>query len=162
MTKNQKIAAGCGGLGCLGLIVLLIIACVGYFFWYKPSQEPARNFNARPNSNSSNSNSTSNSNSNSNTTEPNSNSTSNSSASSSSSYSDDEKHRLFQAASMSGDADLVQKVVKKTGLFTPQGYPAEGYQQFVQDHIAWGTKNADFIQSLDSKEKAKAYVDEHL
>jgi len=161
MTKNQKIAAGCGGLGCLGLIVLLIAGGLGYFFYYKPSQERSSNFNTRPNSNS-NANSTSNSNSNSNTTESNSNSPSNSSSSSSSSYSDDEKHRLFQAASMSGDADLVQKVVKKTGLFTPQGYPAEGYQQFVQDHIAWGTRNADFIQSLDSAAKAKAYVDEHL
>jgi cytoskeletal protein RodZ len=161
MTKNQKIAAGCGGLGCLGLIVLLIAAGLGYFFYYKPSQERSYNFNARPNSNS-NSNSTINSNSNSNTSESNSNSTSNSSSSSSSSYSDDEKHRLFQAASMSGDADLVQKVVKKTGLFTPQGYPAEGYQQFVQDHIAWGTRNADFIQSLDTPAKAKAYVEEHL
>ena len=162
MTKNQKIAAGCGGLGCLGLIVLLIGLGLGYFFYYKPSQERSYNFNTRPNSNSSNSNSTSNSNSNSNTTESNSNSTSNSSASSSSSYSDDEKHKLYQAAGMTGDADLVQKVVKKTGLFTPQGYPAEGYQQFIQDHVGWATKNVEFIQSLDSKEKAKAYIEEHL
>ena len=159
MTKNQTIAAGCGGLGCLGLIVLLIALCVGYFFFYKPSQERTYNFNARPNSNS---NSTSNSNSNSNTTESNSSSTSNSSSSSSSSYSDDDKHKLFQAAGVCGDADLNQKVLKKIGFFTAQGVPTEEYQQFVKDHFDWALKNTEFVTSVNTPEKAKEYIEKNL
>ena len=109
MTKNQKIAAGCGGLGCLGLIVLLIAGGV-YFSSTSLRRTVLRlqctaefefELNQQLNSNS-------------NTTESNSNSTIRLS-SSSSSY-PTTRNTGFQAASASGDADLVQKVVKKTGL----------------------------------------------
>ena len=35
MTRNQKIALGCGGAGCLGLIVVLIAGVLIYFFAYR-------------------------------------------------------------------------------------------------------------------------------
>jgi hypothetical protein len=151
MTKNQKIAAGCGGLGCLGLIVAVIVGGCLYYYYTRP----ARLYNGNITSNS-------NSNRSGNANESTNSSSSNSSNETASSYSDDDKHKLFQAASMSGDAELVQKVVKKLGLFKANGTPADDYPQFIRDHITWGAGNAEFITSLDTPEKARAYVDAHL
>jgi|ERR1700730_4482571 len=153
MTKNQKIAAGCGGLGCLGLIVAVIAAVAVYYFYAQ--RTPARSYNSNSNANS-------NRTPDQNTNESTNKSSSNSSSGPSSSYSDDEKHRLFQAASMTGDADVVQNVVKRLGLFKANGTPADDYPQFIKDHIVWGASNGAFIASLDTPEKARAYVDAHL
>lgn len=142
MNRNQKIALGCGGAGCLGLIVLTI---VGTFFWFayqrRPRLESNSNFNRNRNSNF------------------NSNLNRSSNSSTSTSMSDDDKHKLFQAASMTQDAALLQKVMTKLDLRT--GATAE-YQQFARDHVVWAIKNLDFIQSLDSPQKARDYVNEHL
>jgi hypothetical protein len=157
MTKNQKIAAGCGGLGCLGLLVLAVAGGLGYYFYYLPRRsERVYNFNVNVNSNSNSNDSNRNSNENTNS------SSTNSSRDSSSSYSDDEKHKLYQAASMSGDADLMQKVSKKLGLFTAEGIPKDDYPEFIKDHGTWAISNAAFIASLDTPDKARAYVDAHL
>lgn len=157
MNKNQKIAAGCGAVGCLGLIVVAI--AVGVFFFYKSQRgsiaerrSPIININTNSNSNQ---NSNANENESSTPTEPPANGTANT-------FSDDDKHKLFQAASMSQDADLMQRVVKKLGLFKANGIPADDYPQFIKDHITWGASNSAFIASLDTPEKARAYVDAHL
>ncbi|MCU1264288.1 MAG: hypothetical protein JWM21_606 [Acidobacteria bacterium] len=155
MTKNQKIAAGCGAVGCLGLIVVAI--GLGIFFYWRSQQgssitERSRNLNINVDSNS---------NSNSNANE-NQNSGSDNSSSNGSSVSDDDKHKLFQAASMSQDAELLQKVVKKLGLFKANGTPADDYPQFIKDHITWGASHTLFITSLDTPEKARAYVEANL
>lgn len=155
MTKNQKIAAGCGGLGCLGLIVLAIAGAVGYYFYKQSAPVRSSNYNFNSNSNS-------NRNNNENTNESANTSSSNTTNESPSSYSDDDKHKLFQAASMTGDSDVVQKVVKKLGLFKANGTPADDYPQFIKDHITWGAGNTDFIRTLDTPDKARAYVDAHL
>jgi hypothetical protein len=42
MTRNQKIALGCGGGGCLGLIV---VAIAGGLIYYLVSRAPARSYN---------------------------------------------------------------------------------------------------------------------
>ena len=63
---------------------------------------------------------------------------------------------------MTQDAEVVQKVVKKLGLFKANGTPADGYPQFIRDHVSWGMNNADFITSINTPEKARAYVDAHL
>ena len=123
----------------------------------RPARVPASSYNFNSNSNS-NYNQTANQN----TNESANTSSSNSSSGTSSSYSDDEKHRLFQAASMTGDANVVQNVVKKLGLFKANGTPADDYPQFIKDHIVWGASNGAFITSLDTPEKARAYVDAHL
>jgi hypothetical protein len=159
MTKNQKIAVGCGAVGCLGLIVLGLVGG-GIAYWqYKKGDSVSLNDNRRYSSNS-NSNSNSDTDSNS---KGNSNSTNSSSSNTTtSSYSDDDKHKLFQAASMTQDAEVVQKVVKKLGLFKANGTPADDYPQFIKDHITWGASNAAFITSVSTPEKARAYVDEHL
>src|SRR6185369_12956986 len=116
MTRNQKIALGCGGGGCLGLIVVSI---AGGLIYYLVSRAPARsrnyNFNVSTNRNSNlndNTDLTTNRNDNDNS----SNSNSNSSSTSASSMSDEDKHRLYHAAGMTGDSELINRVNVKLGL----------------------------------------------
>jgi len=154
MTRNGKIALGCGGAGCLGLIVVMIAGVLIYFFWSKPASGRSYNYNVSNINRNSNSTTSSNSNS---------NSTSNgNSSSSSSSLSDDEKHKLYQAASMTGDAEMLRRVSVKLGLMNEDFTPGDDYVGFIKDHVVWGIRNAEFIQSLDSKEKAVDYVNEHF
>jgi len=160
MTRNGKIALGCGGAGCLGLIVIVIAGCVLYFLWSKPTSGRSYNFNVSNINRNSNSTTSSNSNSNS-TSESNSTSDSNSS-SSSSSLSDDEKHKLYQAASMTGDAEMLRRVYVKLGIMNEDFTPGDDFLVFVKDHGIWAIRNTEFIQSLDSKEKAVDYVNKHF
>lgn len=153
MTKNQKIALGCGGGGCLGLILLVIVVAVLIVYGvikapgiYSPSSNSNININLNHNSNS-NSNTNDNSNSNSN------------SSSSSSSMSDDDKHKLFQAAGITKDNDLILKVIRKLGFGNGTG---SDYSDFVKGHFAWAMKNIAFIQSVNTPETARAYVDAHI
>ena len=169
MNRNQKIALGCGGAGCFGLIVVGIVCAVVYFMVYRtPARRASRdysfNVNLNENSNSNlNSNSNANANANANANEnENENSNSSSSSTSVSSMSDDDKHKLFQAASMTGDAELLRRVTVKLGLVNEDYTPSEGYQKFLGEHVAWGASNYEFIQSINSPAKARAYVNEHF
>jgi len=169
MTKNQKIALGCGGAGCLGLIAVAIAGAAVYLLVYR---QPAvrrvdrnYNINVNLNDNSSNANdSTPNVNASSNTSsDSNSNSNSNSSsATSASSLSEDDKHKLFQAASMTGDGELVRRVLVKIGLMNEDFTPGDNYSRFMGEHITWGARNYDFIQTINTPEKARAYVNAHF
>ena len=159
MNRNQKIALGCGGAGCLGLIVLVIAGCVFYFLYYSQSRRYSAsnyNFNTNRNSNSNDDDSNFNSNANANSN------SSNSSSTGSSSMSDDDKHKLYQAAGMTGDAEVVRRVSVKIGLMDEDYTPGENYQKFVAEHVSWAIQNTDFIQSVNTPEKARAYVNEHL
>ena len=156
MNKNQKIALGCGGGGCLGLILLVIVGVVLVVSGIVPAPglyNPNRNSNINININRN-----SNSNSNTNTNE-NLNSNSNSGSDSSSSMSDDDKHKLFQAAGITKDNDLILKVIKKLGFGLGTG---TDYQDFIKAHFPWAMKNLEFIRSVNTPEKARAYVDEHM
>jgi hypothetical protein len=161
MNRNQKIALGCGGAGCLGLIVVVIVGCVIYFVYYNKSRRySASNYNYNFNINSnSNSNSNSNDNSNFNSNE---NANSNSSSTSASSLSDDDKHKLYYAAGMTGDGEVVRRVSVKLGLTDEDFTPGANYEKFVQEHIGWVIRNTDFIQTVNTPEKARAYVNEHF
>ena len=154
MTRNQKIALGCGGAGCLGIIVLIVLGVVlsaaGYLSLPGSTN---RNYNFNTNSNR---NSNFNSNFNRNT---NSNFNSDSSSSSSSSMSSDDKHKLYQAAGMSKDQTLMLRVIQKIGLGDGTG---TDHQQFVKEHFAWAMNNLEFIESVKSPEAARAYVEEHI
>jgi hypothetical protein len=157
MNRNQKIALGCGGAGCLGLIVVAIAGCIIYFVYYNQGRRySASNYNFNVNSNS-NSNSNDDSNFNSNE-----NANSNSSSSSSSSMSDDDKHKLYYAAGMTGEGEVVRRVSVKLGLMSEDFTPGPNYEKFVQEHIGWILRNTDFIQTVNTAEKARAYVNEHL
>jgi hypothetical protein len=161
MTKNQKIALGCGGAGCLGLIVLAIAGGVG-FWLYNTGRLTTRksdndyNFNVRSNDNS-NSNANVDSNLN-----LNDNDNSNDSSSPSATMSDDDKHRLFQAASMTGDSEVVDRVSIRIGLLNSDHTAGPVASSFPTEHVTWAANNLDFIQSINTPAKARAYVDAHI
>ena len=78
------------------------------------------------------------------------------------SMSDDDKHKLFQAAAMTGDTALVLEVNKKIGLLDSSGRPTADMEKFTKDHIDWGLKNADWVKEYADKAKAKEYVNSHM
>lgn len=159
MNRNQKIALGCGGSGCLGIIVVIVAGGLIYFFSYRRSPPTNRDYDFNVNSNrSTNLNSATNDNANANDGDNNNSSTSTSATS----LSNDEKHRLFQAASMTADAELVRRVSVKIGLMSEDYTPGADYQDFVSEHVDWGLRNTEFIQSIATQEKARAYVNEHF
>jgi hypothetical protein len=148
MTKNQKIALGCGGAGCLGIILLVVIGVV----------LSAAGYLALPGSTNRNYNYNSNTNRNSNFNS-NLNRNSNINSSPSSTMTTDDKHRLYQAAGMTKDRVLMLRVFNKIGLGDGTG---DDHQQFIKDHFAWAMKNLEFVQSINTPEKARAYIDEHI
>ena len=157
MTRNQKIALVCGGAGCLGLIVVAIAGGLIYYFWVRQAAVRAsRDYNYNYNVNlNSNSNSDSNDNS-----ADDFNSNSNSSAATS--LSDDDKHKLFHAASVTGDPELIRRVNVKLGLLNDDFTPGDDYQQFAIDHVTWAFRNTDFIGEINTADKARAYVNENF
>ena len=157
MNRNQKIALGCGGAGCLGLIV---VAIAGGLIYYFANRSPYNRYNRNYNFNVS-TNRNSNSNGNSDLT-TNRNSSNRSSSSSDSSMSDDDKHKLYQAAGMTGDAELVRRVSVKIGIIEDDYTPGDSYQEFVSEHVNWALRNTDFVTSINTAEKARAYINEHM
>ena len=161
MNRNQKIALGCGGAGCLGLIVVAIAGGLIYYFMRSPYyRSDNSNVSTTRNSNSNdNSDFTTNRNSNDNDNSSNTNS----SSTSASSMSDDDKHKLYQAAVMTADQELIRRVTVKLGLtnedFTPSG---DEYEKFLSAHVEWVIRNGRFIQSISTAEKARAYVNENF
>jgi hypothetical protein len=149
MNRNQKIALGCGGAGCLGLIAVVIVVVVllatGYL---SRSGVSSSNRNRNYNDNS-NRDSNLNSNLNSNSDRP----------SSSSTMSNDDKHKLFQAVHATKDDQLLLKVLAKIGF--PNG-TGDGYDEFLQEHIPWAIKNFEFMDTVDTAEEGRAYVEAHL
>lgn len=157
MNRNQKIAIGCGGAGCLGLIFLVVVGAVAFYYSGRLSRTSSsdtnfnHNFNSNLNSNSNYRNSNSSSNANDDRTPD-----------ITTSLSDDDKHKLFQAVAVTSDSDLMHKVWKKLGLMDADNTPNENYAQFAREHIAWLFKNSDFLQEVNTPDKARAYVNEHI
>ena len=153
MNRNQKIALGCGGASCLGVIVVVIVAVllgVAGYLTIPGVSNSNRNSNYNLNTNrNSNINSNSNANSNSNTSSP------------SSTMSDDDKHKLLQAAGRANDSEMLQKVLRKLGFITDKGV-SDDYAQFIKDHAAWGLRNREFVRSVNTPEAARAYVNAHI
>jgi hypothetical protein len=151
MNRNAKIALGCGGGGCLGLILIVIIFAVlvvtgvirapGLYSYNSNS-----NYNYNRDSNF---------NSNTNLNSP------SKSSSSSSTMSEDDKHRLLLAASFANDSELMQKVIRKIGFGSDAGRSDE-YAQFIREHADWAIRNSEFISSVNSQEKARAYINAHI
>jgi hypothetical protein len=158
MNRNGKIALGCGGAGCLGLIVIVIAVVV---LIYTGVIKAPGLYDANRNSNSNyNFNSNSNYNSNANTNDnDNVNANSNSDSGDSLSMSDDDRHKLFQAAGMSQNTAMILRVLKKLGISDVSG---EEYQTFTKDHGAWVLRNMDFVKSVMTPDKAREYVDAHI
>ena len=160
MTRNQKIALGCGGAGCLGLIVVVIASGL-FFYFYSRDSLIARSDEWEFNSND-NDNLNSNDNVNSNDNENDDSSSSSSTSSAADSLSEDEKHKLYYAANVTADMELIRRVNVKLGLMDDDFTPGEKYEEFVRAHIAWAGRNYQFVMSVSTPEKARAYVNEHL
>jgi cytoskeletal protein RodZ len=153
MTRNQKIALGCGVTGCLGLILIVVVVIVlaaAGILALPGLGAPSSNDNSNVNS-SSNANDNSSSSQN-----PDSNS-----STSRSTMSDDDKHKLMQAAGITKDSALMQRVLRKLGFITDTGI-SDDYPQFIKDHVTWASKNYQFIRSVNNPEAARAYVDAHI
>jgi hypothetical protein len=75
--------------------------------------------------------------------------------------SDDDKHKLFQAAGMSRDSAIIMEVSKKIGIISPANTPTDYYQTFVNAHMEWARKNLAFMRDINTPEKAKEYVEKH-
>ena len=154
MTRNQKIALGCGGAGCLGLIVVVIAGVLLYFFAYN-TRSYSTNVNAPTTNRNSNSNDDFN-------TNENDNSSSSTTSSSPDGMSNDDMHKLYQAAFMTGDAELLRRVSVKIGLMEDDYTPGENYQTFVTEHVTWIIRNREFAATVDTPEKARAYVNQNI
>lgn len=156
MNRNQKIALGCGGAGCLGLIVAAIAGGLIYFFMKSAVTNRNYNYNVSTNRNS---------NLNDNSDVPaniNANSNSSNSNSSSSSLSDDDKHKLYQAALVVGEQELLRRVSVKIGIMEDDYTPGDNYQAFVVEQVSWAIRNTEFIKSINTAEKARAYINAHM
>src|ERR1051325_1083941 len=75
--------------------------------------------------------------------------------------SDDDKHKLFQAAGMTQDPELIKEAVVKTGLGDASA-PNESGQKFINEHINWAMKNAAWVKEYTDKDKAREYVKSHM
>jgi len=75
--------------------------------------------------------------------------------------SDGDKHKLFQAAGITKDSALIQRVLRKLGFLTASGVSSD-YEQFVKDHGPWALQNIEFVKSVLTEESARAYVDAHI
>lgn len=160
MTRNQKIALGCGGAGCLGLIVVAVACVLIFMFGWRNAgnSDWYTNYNSNVNRNG-NLNSNDNENSDSTNTSSPSNSSSSASASD---YTEDEKHRLFQAAAMTGDVELQRRVWTKIGILDDDFSQGDKYIEFGTAHGPWVIRNYQWVAAMDSAEKGRAYVNEHL
>jgi hypothetical protein len=76
--------------------------------------------------------------------------------------SDDDKHKLYHAATVTGDSELVNRVSVKIGIMNDDFTVTDDYQQFMVDHATWAFRNLAFLREIGTREKAQAYVDEHL
>ena len=82
--------------------------------------------------------------------------------SSAAAMSEDDKYRLFYAASKTGDQKLILQAYQKIGLFDQNGRPTPGYQTFIRNSVSWAFKDTEFIQTINTPEKAREYVMSHL
>jgi len=154
MNRNQKTGIGCGAAGCLGLLLVAVFGA-GVYVYYQQRRPPTSR-NANISITTSNTNSSIDDSSNANSSNANS---SNSSDETSSSMSDDDKHKLFQAAGTTGDNELILRVLRKIGYGSGIG---RDYEDFVKAHVSWALNNVQFIISVNTPEKARAYVEAHL
>lgn len=140
-------------------LAVLAAAVTLSVFTYARMKAPAQTYtyNYNYNSNSSNYNARpSNSNSYS------SNGNASSKPSSSAPMSDDDRYKLFFAASKTGDQKLTLQAYQKIGIFDQNGVPSSDYKSFIAGSITWAFKNTAFIQSINTPDKAREYVNSHM
>lgn len=100
----------------------------------------------------------------------------------------DEWHRLFEAAGMTGDADIIKEVNDRLMCADSDGEsravpvetsdrsvcrridgsiqeiriePESFWRLIVESHLKWSVENSAFVGSVTNKEMARAYVRQH-
>lgn len=123
------------------------------------------NSNRSSNSNNSNSSTTASNRNGSTTYGSNANdNTSNRNASTStsgSSMTEDEKYRIFYAAGKTNDRALQTEIAELIGIIDSGGQPTSDYQSFISGSYAWALRDRSFPPTVDTEEKARAYVMAH-
>jgi hypothetical protein len=76
--------------------------------------------------------------------------------------SDDDKYKLFYAATKTGDTATITQAGKAIGLVNSDGTPTDYYKKFIDGATAWAQKNVAFVQEINTPEKAKDYVKSHM
>jgi hypothetical protein len=87
--------------------------------------------------------------------------TSSTTSSSSNDYTEDEKHKLFQAVGITRDNALIVEVAEKIGISDSSGTPNSSLQPFIKEHMNWAMKNAAWVQEYTDQQKAREYVMAH-
>lgn len=81
---------------------------------------------------------------------------------------EDERHRLYSAALAASESPLdtntFKDVCQRIGIFDAAGKPNDQYMAFVSQHVDWGMKSetGEFRHEIDSKDKAREYIKQHL
>lgn len=76
-------------------------------------------------------------------------------------YTDDEKHKLFQAVGITHDEPLIVEVAQKLGLADSRGMATPAMQPFIKDHFNWAMRSAAWVQEYKDPQKAREYVMAH-
>lgn len=79
----------------------------------------------------------------------------------SSTSSEDEKYRLFYAATKVGDQQLQKEIARKIGIIDTSGSPTPYYQTFVKGAGEWGVRDSAWVQTHNTPEAARAWVNTH-
>jgi hypothetical protein len=143
--------------------IVLIGGGIGLYFLLRDNSSPSSSLRSN-NNNSSTTSNTSTRTTNTSTTFPTpttSTTTNSTSTTTASDYSDDEKHRLFQAVGITRDNALIVEVAQKLGLADESGNKTPAMDQFVKDHFAWAKNNLPWIQEHLDPVKAREYVMAH-
>jgi hypothetical protein len=144
----------------LGLVGVVTLAMLN-------STSRVNNFsssNSNRNSNSNNSNSNSNRNGSTTTSSTSSDNMSNHNmggSTSSATMTEDEKYRIFYAAGKTGDRALQTEIAELIGIIDSGGQPTSDYQPFIAGSYAWALRDRSFPPTVDTAEKARAYVMAH-
>lgn len=169
LSLRQPARYGGRGLALVGpvLSILLMVLVVGAFAFRRMQGSSRIDIDIASNSNDNsnydwnvNSNRSDNSASNSNSNSTSSDSTDESADSNN--MSETEKYRLFYAAAKSGDTDLQQRAARKVGIVDANGVPTSTYQSFTKGMINWAFTDSEWVQTMDSAQKARAYAEQRL
>ena len=80
----------------------------------------------------------------------------------------EERHRLYSAALAASDSpldtDTFEQVCREIGICDAHGKPNDQYMAFVSQHVDWAIKSEtdEFRREINSNEKAREYVRQHL
>src|SRR5947209_3508696 len=78
-----------------------------------------------------------------------------------SSSSEDEKYRLFYAATKMGDTQLQKDIARKIGIIDANGAPTSYYEPFVKGATAWATRDYAWVQQHNTEEAARQWIRDH-